>query len=133
MPGVFTVGDLGHVDEDGYVYLSDRRSNLILSGGVNIYPAEVERVLSAHPAVADVAVFGMPDAEWGETVMAVVELVPEHQASAALEAELVAFARGSLAGFKVPRRIAFEERLPRTTAGKLYVRELRDRYRKEAS
>ncbi|MFO0694744.1 MAG: AMP-binding protein [Polyangiales bacterium] len=133
VPGVFTVGDLGHVDEDGYVYLSDRRSNLILSGGVNIYPAEVERVLSAHPAVADVAVFGMPDAEWGETVMAVVELVPEHQASAALEAELVAFARGSLAGFKVPRRIAFEERLPRTTAGKLYVRELRDRYRKEAS
>lgn len=132
LPGVFTVGDLGHVDEAGYVYLSDRRSNLILSGGVNIYPAEVERVLSAHPAVADVAVFGLPDPEWGETVMAVVELVPEHAPSAELEAELVAFARRSLAGFKVPRRIVFEERLPRTTAGKLYVRALRERYRKEA-
>jgi long-chain acyl-CoA synthetase len=95
---------------------------------VNIYPAEIEAVLQAHPAVGDVAVFGVPDDEWGEQVKAAVELAPGYGASAALAAELIAFARAKLAGYKAPRSIDFEDALPRTPAGKLYVRRLRDRY-----
>jgi long-chain acyl-CoA synthetase len=127
-PGVFTLGDVGRVDEDGWLFLSDRLSNMIISGGVNIYPAEVEQVLAEHPAVADVGVFGIPDDEWGESVKAAVELVPGYAASPALEGEILAFAREHLAGYKVPRSIDFEEALPRDVTGKLYTRRLRDPY-----
>jgi len=127
-PGVFTIGDVGHVDADGYVYLADRASNTIISGGVNIYPAEIEQVLDEHPAVADVGVFGIPDDEWGESVKAAVELCAGFTASAELAAEILAFAREHLAAYKVPRSIDFEARLPRHESGKLYVRRLRDRY-----
>jgi long-chain acyl-CoA synthetase len=131
--GAFTIGDIGRVEADGFVYLADRQSHTIISGGVNIYPAEIEHVLQEHPSVADVAVFGVPDDEWGESVKAAVELVagaapasPEQEA--ALAAELLAFARERLAGYKVPRSIDFEEALPRHSSGKLYVRTLREKY-----
>ena len=127
-PGTFTMGDVGHVDHDGYVFLSDRAANMIISGGVNIYPAEIEQVLGDHPAVADVAVFGIPDDDWGEQVKAAVELVDGWEPSADLEAQLLAHARERLAGFKVPRSVDFEDRLPRHPTGKLYTRLLRDRY-----
>jgi len=127
-PGTFTMGDVGHVDDDGYVFLSDRAANMIISGGVNIYPAEIEQVLIDHPAVADVAVFGIPDDEWGEQVKAAVELTPGLVASPDLEAELIGFARERLAGFKVPRSVDFEDELPRHPTGKLYTRLLRERY-----
>jgi acyl-CoA synthetase (AMP-forming)/AMP-acid ligase II len=127
-PFTHTLGDVGSVDAGGWVRLADRKSHMIISGGVNIYPAEVEAALQAHPAVGDVAVFGVPDEEWGEQVKAAVELAPGHTASPALAAELIAFARTKLAGYKAPRSIDFEEALPRTPAGKLYVRRLRDRY-----
>jgi len=127
-PHVFTLGDVGHVDEDGYVYLLDRKSAMIISGGVNIYPAEVEQVLLEHPAVADVAVFGIPDDEWGESVKAAVELARGFEPSPELERELLAFGRAHLAGYKVPRSIDFEDALPRHPSGKLYTRRLRDRY-----
>jgi long-chain acyl-CoA synthetase len=127
-PFTHTLGDVGSVDAEGYVRLADRKAHTIISGGVNIYPAEIEAVLQTHPAVGDVAVFGVPDDEWGEQVKAAVELAPGHAASPALAAELIAFARAKLAGYKVPRSIDFEAKLPRTPAGKLYVRRLRDRY-----
>ena len=127
-PGTFTMGDVGHVDEDGYVFLSDRAANMIISGGVNIYPAEIEQVLIEHPAVADVAVFGVPDDEWGEQVKAAVELRPGHAPSPELEQDLLLFARRQLAGFKVPRSVDFEDQLPRHPTGKLYTRLLRDKY-----
>jgi long-chain acyl-CoA synthetase len=127
-PGTFTMGDMGHVDEDGFVFLSDRAANMIISGGVNIYPAEIEQVLIEHPAVADVAVFGIPDDEWGEQVKAAVEVVDGQESSPELERELLLFARRRLAGFKVPRSVDFEAELPRHPTGKLYTRLLRDRY-----
>jgi long-chain acyl-CoA synthetase len=126
--GVFTIGDIGRVDEEGFVYLADRQSHTIISGGVNIYPAEIEHVLQEHPSVADVAVFGVPDDEWGESVKAAVELVAGVEASTTLESELLAFAREHLAGYKVPRSVDFEDALPRHASGKLYVRKLRERY-----
>ena len=127
-PGTFTMGDVGHVDEDGFVFLSDRAANMIISGGVNIYPAEIEQQLIDHPAVADVAVFGIPDEEWGEQVKAAVELADGYEPSPELEADLLRFARERLAGFKVPRSIDFEDELPRHPTGKLYTRLLRDKY-----
>ena len=127
-PGTFTMGDVGHVDDDGYVFLSDRAANMIISGGVNIYPAEIEQELIDHPAVADVAVFGIPDEEWGEQVKAAVELAEGYEASDALAAEIVEFARGRVAGYKVPRSIDFEAQLPRHPTGKLYTRLLRAKY-----
>ena len=126
--GAFTLGDVGHIDADGYVYLADRKSNMIISGGVNIYPAEIEQVLQEHPAVADVGVFGIPDDEWGESVKAAVELRPGFEPSPELEAEILAFGREQLAGYKVPRSIDFEPELPRHPTGKLFVRQLRERY-----
>ncbi len=132
-PGAFTLGDVGRVDADGFVHLTDRKSHMIITGGANVYPAEVERVLEEHPAVADVGVFGVPDEEWGESVRAAVELVPGVEPSGALAEELQAFARGRLAGYKVPRAIDFEPRLPRDTTGKLYVRRLRERHLREGS
>ena len=127
-PATFTMGDMGHVDADGYVFLTDRATNMIISGGVNIYPAEVEHVLADHPAVVDVAVFGVPDEEWGESVKAAVELRPGVAPSAELAAELIAFARERLASYKVPRTIDFEERLPRLDTGKILTRQLREPY-----
>ena len=127
-PGTFTMGDVGHVDEDGFVFLSDRAANMIISGGVNIYPAEIEQVLIDHPAVADVAVFGIPDDEWGEQVKAAVELAGRLRAVARARGRAAAFARERLAGFKVPRSVDFEDELPRHPTGKLYTRLLRDKY-----
>lgn len=102
--GWATYGDLGHVDADGYLYLSERRSDLIISGGVNLYPQEVENVLSEHPAVGDVAVIGIPNAEFGEEVRAVVQPRDPREADAALADELIAFCRERLSGVKVPGR-----------------------------
>src|SRR5690606_24138321 len=93
----FTIGDMGYLDEDGYLFISDRAKDLIISGGVNIYPAEIEGVLTAHPAVGDVAVIGTPDPEWGEQVRAIVELAPGHDPSEELAEELLAYARERLA------------------------------------
>lgn len=124
----FTIGDIGYLDEDGYLFICDREKDMIISGGVNIYPAEVEGVLSIHPAVADVAVIGVPDAEWGEQVKAVVQLIEGQQPSEDLAAQLIAYCREHVAGFKCPRSIDFDHDLPRTDAGKLIKRRLRDRY-----
>ena len=133
--GWSTIGDLGWVDEDGFVYLADRRSHLILSGGVNIYPAEIESELILHPTVADVAVFGIPNEEFGEEVKAVVQPEDLDGAGPDLEAELIAFCRERLADFKCPRSVDFLEQLPRSRTGKLYKRELQDPYweREQAS
>ena len=123
-----TVGDVGYVDEDGYVYLTDRKSFTIISGGVNIYPQEIENLLVTHPAVADVAVFGVPNPDFGEEVKAVVQPLAWDAAGPALAAELVAFCRDQLAHYKCPRSVDFERELPRQDTGKLYKRALRDRY-----
>ena len=127
-PGVFTFGDVGWLDEDGYLFMSDRKIDMIISGGVNIYPAEIEGVLAAHPAVADAAVFGVPNEEFGEEVKAAVELAAGREPSEALAAELIAHVREHLAGYKAPKSVDFEEALPRHPTGKLYKRLLRDRY-----
>ena len=127
-PGTYSIGDVGRVEADGYVYLSDRAANMIISGGVNIYPAEIEHALADHPAVGDVAVFGIPDDEWGEQVKAAIELAPGIEPSDALTEELLAYARTRVAGYKVPRTIDYEAELPRHPNGKLYTRLLRDRY-----
>lgn len=126
--GRFTIGDIGKVDEQGYVYLLDRESNMIISGGVNIYPAEIEKVLASHTAVADVAVFGIPHPDWGEEVKAVVELQPDCAASDALAQQLLACCREALASYKVPRSLDFMEALPRFESGKLYIRRLKEPY-----
>jgi long-chain acyl-CoA synthetase len=126
--GMFTVGDLGYLDADGYLYLCDRKSDMIISGGVNIYPAEIEAALSGHPAVADVAVFGIPHDDWGEEIKAVVEPVPGAEPGPGLTAELLAYLSGQLAKFKLPRTIDYVTELPRDPNGKLYKRRLRDPY-----
>ena len=127
--GWSTLGDMGSLDEEGYLYLSDRRTNLILTGGVNVYPQEVENELALHPAVLDVAVIGVPDAEMGQQVKAVVQPADPAAAGPELEAELIAFCRDRLAGFKCPRSVDFVDDLPRLPSGKLAKRLLIDRYR----
>lgn len=123
-PGVFTLGEIGRVDEDGFVYITDRSADLVVSGGVNIYPAEAERVLMMHPGVVDVAAFGVPVAEMGEELRA---LVVVDDASLTAD-ELLRWCRAELAGFKCPRVLAIVDALPRTTMGKLDKRALRTQY-----
>jgi len=123
-----TVGDVGYVDEDGFVYLTDRATFMIISGGVNIYPQECENLLITHPKVADAAVFGVPNEDLGEEVKAVVQPMPGLRPGPALAEELIAFCRQHLAAIKCPRSVDFEEQLPRLPTGKLYKRVLRDRY-----
>ena len=123
-----TLGDIGYLDEDGYLYLTDRQAHMVISGGVNIYPQEAENVLAGHPAVADVAVIGVPDAEMGEAVKGVVQPTDPSAAGPALEAQLLEFCRAELATYKCPRSIDFVDELPRDDNGKLYKRRLRERY-----
>ncbi len=129
--GWSTLGDIGYVDADGFVYLTDRKAYMIISGGVNIYPQEAENVLVTHPKVIDAAVFGIPDEEFGEQVKAVVqpiEMPATEFESAALAAELITYCRTQLAGLKCPKTIDFRTELPRHATGKLYKRLLRDEY-----
>lgn len=128
----FSVGDVGYLDADHYLYLTDRSANLIISGGVNIYPAEVDAVLLEHPAVGDVATIGIPDDDWGESVLAVVEPAPGVTGDSVLAGDLLEFCRERLAHFKCPRRVEFVGELPRHDNGKIYKRLLRDQYRAAA-
>jgi long-chain acyl-CoA synthetase len=126
--GWSTLGDVGYLDTEGFLYLTDRKSYMIISGGVNIYPQETEDVLITHPEIADVAVFGVPNEEMGEEVKAVVQPHDMSRAGKTLEAELIVFCRKHLSPLKCPRSIDFEAELPRTPTGKLVKRHLRDRY-----
>ena len=123
------------MDADGFLYLSDRKAYMIISGGVNIYPQEAENILTMHPAVADVAVFGVPNEDFGEEVKAVVqpvEMPSDDAAAAALSAELIGYCREHLADVKCPRSVDFREELPRHPTGKLYKRLLKDEYWEDA-
>jgi len=128
-----TVGDMARQDEDGYYYLVDRKANMIITGGENVYPSEVENVVGAHPAVKDVAVIGVPDPKWGEAVKAVVILHEGYTPSKELEQEIIDFCRGKIAGYKRPKSVDFikEEEMPRTATGKILHRKLRERYWKD--
>ena len=119
---------MGYVDEEGYLYLCDRSADLIISGGVNIYPAEVDAVLLSHPAVRDACCIGVPNEEWGEAVWAVVEPESGRVADEALTAELIAHVRDRLAHFKCPRGVDFTDSLPRLDSGKIQRRKVRERY-----
>ena len=124
--GWLRTGDGGYLDAEGHLFLTDRIKDMIVSGGENVYPVEVEEALAQHPGVAEVTVIGVPDERWGETVTALV--VPAPGAAVAAE-DLIAFARERLAGYKLPRTVDFVDVLPRTPSGKVLKRELRDRYR----
>ena len=126
--GWSTLGDVGYLDEDGFLYLTDRISHMIISGGVNIYPQEIENQLTMHPAVVDVAVIGVPHAEMGEEVKAVVIPAQAARAGRELEAELIAYCREHIAHYKCPTSVDFVDELPRLPTGKLLKRELRERY-----
>ncbi|KIZ47830.1 MULTISPECIES: acyl-CoA synthetase [Rhodopseudomonas] len=126
--GWTTVGDVGYLDKDGFLYLTDRRAHMIISGGVNIYPAEIENILALHPAVQDVAVFGVPNVEFGEEVKAVVQLHDPNLASPAMEKDLIAYCRGKLSGVKCPKSVDFEADMPRLENGKLFKHVLKKRY-----
>ncbi|MEO8296395.1 MAG: AMP-binding protein, partial [Burkholderiales bacterium] len=130
--GYSTLGDYGYLDKEGFVYIADRRTDLIISGGVNIYPRETEEALLLHPAVLDVAVIGAPSKDFGQDVVAVVELKQGFEASPALAAELAEFCRSKIAHLKCPKRIDFGA-LPRTETGKLLRRKLKDKYAAEAA
>ena len=124
----FSLGDIGYLDSDGYLFISDRAKDMIITGGTNVYPAEIEAALLEHPKVADAGVIGIPDPDWGETITAVVQLKPGVQPTDELQVELIAFCKERLASYKVPRRWEFRDDLPRTEAGKLYKRKIRDEY-----
>ena len=126
--GWSTLGDVGYLDEDGYLYLTDRKAYMIISGGVNIYPQEAEDILVMHPQVADAAVFGVPDEEMGEQVKAVIQLIDNAASGAELEQDLIAYCRERLSSIKCPKSVDFVEELPRHATGKLYKRLLRDPY-----
>ena len=126
--GWTTLGDIGRLDEEGYLYLTDRKSFLIISGGVNIYPQEAENVLLGHSAVLDVAVIGVPNEDFGEEVKAIAQLMPGQKPSKELEEELIAFCREKLSAIKCPRTVDFRDSLPRTETGKLFKRRLRDEF-----
>jgi long-chain acyl-CoA synthetase len=130
--GWTTVGDVGYLDEDGYLFLTDRKAYMIISGGVNIYPQEAEDVLITHPKVYDVAVFGVPNPDFGEEVKAVVQPVSMDDAGPELAEELLAYCRSKLASYKCPRSVDFDAELPRSDAGKLYKRRIKDRYWQQA-
>jgi len=123
-----TVSDIGYVDDDGFLYLTDRKTFMIITGGVNIYPQEIEDLLITHPKVFDAAVFGVPNSDLGEEVKAVIQPMPDVSADDALTEELLDFCRSHLSRQKVPRSIDYEAELPRLPTGKLYKRLLRDRY-----
>ncbi len=127
-PNWSTLGDVGHVDEEGFLYLTDRKAFMIISGGVNIYPQEAENVLITHPKVADVAVIGVPNEDFGEEVKAVVQPADWAEAGPDLAEELIAYARAKLSAIKCPRSVDFEQELPRHPTGKLYKRLIRDKY-----
>jgi acyl-CoA synthetase (AMP-forming)/AMP-acid ligase II len=126
--GWSTMGDVGYLDEEGYLYLTDRKSNMIISGGVNIYPQEAENVLVTHPKVLDAAVIGVPHEEFGEEVKGVVQLRDTAESSAELGQELIDFCRQHLAKMKCPTTIDFVPELPRTPTGKLLKRLLKEKY-----
>ena len=128
--GWFRTGDMGRVDDEGFVFVQDRLKDMIISGGENIYSPEVERVLAEHPAVMEVAVIGIPDERWGESVKAVVALRPDTSptSSSATEAELIAWCKERIASYKAPRSIDVVEALPRNPTGKILKRELRRPY-----
>jgi long-chain acyl-CoA synthetase len=123
--GWLHTGDAGYLDEEGFLYIYDRVKDMIVSGGENIYPAEVESALYGHPAIADVAVIGVPDERWGEAVKAIIVLKPGQDTNAT---EVVAYARERIAGYKLPKSIDFVDALPRNPSGKILKRELRERY-----
>jgi len=123
--GLWSVGDLGYVDEEGYLYVADRKSDMVISGGVNIYPAEIEAMLIGMPGVADCAVFGIPHAEFGETLAAAVQLQPQTRLSAD---DVQSYLRQRIANYKVPRVVAFHDTLPREDSGKIFKRLLREPY-----
>ncbi|MCP4223044.1 MAG: AMP-binding protein, partial [Actinomycetia bacterium] len=127
-PAWSTLGDIGYVDDEGYLYLTDRKAFMIISGGINIYPQEIEDCLIMHPKVADVAVFGVPNSDLGEEVKAVVQAESGIEPSDELGRELMAYAQEHIARYKVPRTIDFRPQLPRLPTGKLYKRILRDEY-----
>jgi long-chain acyl-CoA synthetase len=129
-PGIFTLGEIGKVDEDGYVFITDRDSDKVVSGGVNIYPAEAERVLATHPAVADVAAFGVPDPEMGKQLRAVVVLKDGAEAS---DQELIGYCRAKLSTLKAPRSVLFAGDLGRGPMGKISRRELKHRFGAQAT
>ena len=117
-----TVGDVAYFDEEGFYYICDRKKDMIISGGMNIYPAEIEAALEAHPKIIDVAVFGVPSEEWGESVHAVLVVEPGAEVS---ESDVIAYAREHVAGYKIPRSVSFEDEIPRTGSGKILKRVLR--------
>ena len=131
--GWMTLGDIGHVDEDGFIFLTDRKSHMIISGGVNIYPQEIENLLVAHPQVLDAAVIGAPDPDLGERVVAVIQPVDMARAGEELEQELRSYLEPQLSRVKMPKAFDFRPELPREANGKLYKRELREEYRRAAS
>ena len=124
----FTVGDVGELNEEGYLFLRDRKTDMIISGGANIYPAEIEAELIQHPKIADVAVFGIPNEDWGEEIKAVIQPMDGAEGGEALTSEILDWCRDRLAKMKTPRSIDYLDELPRDPNGKLYKRNLRDPY-----
>jgi long-chain acyl-CoA synthetase len=126
--GFFTVGDAGYLDEDGYLFLADRKIDMIIAGGVNIYPAEIESVLIQHPDIEDCAVFGIPHDDLGEEVKAAVQLIDGVEAGPTEEQKLLDYLKENVAKYKLPRSVDFHTEFPRDPNGKLYKRKLRDPY-----
>ena len=122
----FTVGDIGYLNEDGFLFLCDRKIDMIISGGANIYPAEIENTLILHPKVTDCAVFGIPNEDWGEEVKAIIQPAPGVEGNEALSNEILLFLEGQIARMKLPKSINYTTELPRDPNGKLYKRRLRD-------